>query len=445
MIAKGTTHDNGGKLAVYMITGKKGERAELWQLRGFASDDIKTAFRSVHVMAAATKCEQPLFHVQVRNPAGENLTPAQWEQVADRIESKLGLSGQPRAIAFHREIATGDDHMHVGWSRIDDETLTAKTLSFYKLRLKEVSRDLEADLGLTRVSNHRDGPVMAPTRDEDEQGRRLGVDIREVRATIRECWEHSDNGRSFRAALSAKDLTLAKGDERDFIVLDHEGGMHALGKRVLGSTAKEVRARMADVNREQLPTVNQARRQISRERANAKVDAPIPPKSKEPTSERELAAIRDVKHAYQQTNTPAQFIAALESNGIRLALVTGNRFQRSHGTQRQGEIVAVDQTGRIHGIKLHAICGSDTDVKKLFPPRDSLIGVEDTQREMHVEAQRFMALTTVGLLRRDEDSTAALEVRPDWKLMLKNQVFRSDGDRRDQRSPERDPGGGRER
>jgi hypothetical protein len=30
MIAKGTTHNNGAKLAAYMTNGKDGERAELW-------------------------------------------------------------------------------------------------------------------------------------------------------------------------------------------------------------------------------------------------------------------------------------------------------------------------------------------------------------------------------------------------------------------------------
>ena len=85
MIAKGTTHNDGAKLAVYMTTGKENERAELWELDGFASDDIKEAFRSVHVMAEATKCQQPFFHVQVRNREGETLTRDQWEIAAQRI------------------------------------------------------------------------------------------------------------------------------------------------------------------------------------------------------------------------------------------------------------------------------------------------------------------------------------------------------------------------
>lgn len=259
MIGKGTQHNNGAKLAAYLITGKENERATLWQLRGFASDDIREAFRSVHVMADATRCEQPFFHVQVRTPNGEALTRKQWEHVADRIESKLGLSDQPRAIAFHRDEEGGHEHMHIAWSRIDDETMTARALPFFKLRLKEVCRELEIELGLTRVTNERRGPSMAPLRHEQEQARRLGVDIHAIRAAIRDSWERSDSGRGFTAALSEKGFTLARGESRDYIAIDKAGGMHALGKRILGHTAAEVRERLGDLDSRSLPTVEEAR------------------------------------------------------------------------------------------------------------------------------------------------------------------------------------------
>jgi Ti-type conjugative transfer relaxase TraA len=263
MIAKGNAHNDGAKLATYMTTGKKDERAMRWELRGFASDDIREAFRSVHVMAdALPQCEQPFFHVQVRNPNGEQLTRKQWDRVANRIEAKLGLTDQPRAIAFHEDLDTGHEHMHIAWSRIDEETLKAIPLPFYKLRLKEVCRELEIELGLTRVTNERRGLAMAPLRAEYEQARRLGVDIHEIRASIRDCWEHSDNGRSFNAALNEKGLTLARGERRDFIVIDAAGGMHALGKRILGQTAGEVRDRIADIDRQKIPTVDQALAQL---------------------------------------------------------------------------------------------------------------------------------------------------------------------------------------
>ncbi len=263
MIAKGTFHNNGNKLAAYLITGKEGERAELWKMRGFASGDIREAFRSVDQMADGTRCTQPFFHVQVRNPEGEEVTRAQWERIANRIESKLGLTGQPRAIAFHTNEKTGHEHMHVAWSRIDPDTLKARPVRFFKLRLKEVSRELEKELGLTRVKNEREGPLKyAPTRAQEEQARRLGVDIHEVRNTIRHCWGRSDCGRSFEAALAHEGLTLAQGDRRGFVVIDDRGGLHVLSKRILDVPAAKIRDRLSDLDRDQLPTVEQARASI---------------------------------------------------------------------------------------------------------------------------------------------------------------------------------------
>jgi hypothetical protein len=403
MIAKGTTHNNGPKLAQYMTTGKETERAEFWQLVGFAAGDVREAFRSVHVMAEATRCEQPFFHVQVRNPDGEELTRDQWRRVADRIETKLGLTDQPRAIAFHVNEQTGHEHMHVAWSRIDAETMRAVPLPFFKERLKEVSRELEKTLDLTRVKNERDGPVLAPTRDEFEQARRLGVDIHGVRQTIRDCFERSDNGRSFEAALADRGLVLAQGARRDFVVIDHEGGMHALGKRILGVNAGQTRERLADLDRDQLPTVEHARsfireQQITRDRTKAEpmrdphreemawqdalAKAAIEkekierrfveshpgretPGSKEkgqgsqpPEHLKGIAA--DIWIAYHQSRDVNEFVDSLERTA-RLACVTKREADRSHReaafareagrfapVYREGEIVIVADPGRLH-------------------------------------------------------------------------------------------------
>lgn len=260
MITKGTAHTNGGRLARYMTTGKDGERAELWQLRGFASNDIAEAFRSVHLMAEGTKCEQPFFHVQVRNRDGETLTREQWVLAANRIERMLGLTGQPRAIAFHIDEKSGHEHMHIAFSRIDQDTLTAKPLPFFKERLKKISRELELHFGLEPVTSRRPDRIKyAPTRAEEEQARRLGFDIHEIRRTIRECWDRSDCGRSFAAGLADQGLVLAQGDRRDFVVMDRAGGLHALGKRVLDANKKAIRERLADLDTNRLPSVEKAR------------------------------------------------------------------------------------------------------------------------------------------------------------------------------------------
>ncbi len=260
MIIKGVTHNNGAKLGRYMITGKAGERVELWQLRGFADEDIVLAFLSVHVMADATQCEQPFFHVQVRNPVGDRaLSREEWERIADRIEAKIGYEGQGRAIAFHVDEASGQEHMHVAWNRIDD-ALKAIPLPFYKLRLKEVAREIEEEFGLTRVKNERAPHApRAAKRNESEQSRRLRVDGRAIRQTIQDIYERSPDGGSLRHGLDAAGMILARGDRRDFVVVDRAGGAHALNGRLLAATARQVAERLADLDPAMLPSVAEAR------------------------------------------------------------------------------------------------------------------------------------------------------------------------------------------
>ena len=263
MIAKGVTHAQGARLARYLITGKDRERAELLELRGFALTDIVDAFRSVQVAARATKCVLPFFHVSVRNPQGEKLDATQWTRTADAIEQSLGLADQPRAIAFHICEEAGESHMHVAWSRIHHDSLTAKPLPFFKERLKRICRELEAQFGLSTVPNTRTGRIdFAPTRKEEEQSRRLGLNLRDQRETIRECFERSDCGRSFQRALEQWGIVLSRGERRDFIAIDRAGGIHALGKRILGMSAAQVRIRFADLARDDLPTVQDVRQSL---------------------------------------------------------------------------------------------------------------------------------------------------------------------------------------
>ena len=259
MIAKGNLHGDGAKLAAYLVTGKEDERAELVELRGLGADNIRDGFANVSLWAEATRCEKPFFHCYVRLPEGEALERFQWRQVADRIEHQLGFDGQGRAVAFHH--GPEGTHLHIAWSRIDLEHERAIDPGLFKLKLKEISRELEKEFGLTRIRNERDPgqKTLAPGRNEFEQSRRLGTDLKAIRETIRACWERADTGRGFEAALAEHGYVLARGDKRDFVVIDPAGGDHALGKRITGVTAAETRAKLADINKQHLPSVDQAK------------------------------------------------------------------------------------------------------------------------------------------------------------------------------------------
>ena len=266
MIAKGNPHNSGPYLAWYLAAANKGdERSELGELRGFASDNIFDAFSLGQLMADGTRCEKPFFHVQVRTPKGEDLTREQWRKVTDRIERRLGFADQPRAIVFHQK--DGHEHMHLVWFRIDGNDKHAIDPGLYKKKLKEVCRKLEKEMGLTIVQNERDpeAKTQSAARPEFEQSRRLKTDLKAIREDIRACWDTSDNGRSFFAALNEKGFILARGDRRAFVIVDELGGYHALSKRITGVTAKETASRLADLDASGLRSVAEAKA-IQRER-----------------------------------------------------------------------------------------------------------------------------------------------------------------------------------
>ena len=72
---------------------------------------------------------------------------------------------------------------------------------------------------------------------------------------LRDC---SDSGQSFRTAIEAIGYVLARGDRRDFVVVDRTGGDYSLARQ-LGMKAAELRAFMKDVETASLPSVANAK------------------------------------------------------------------------------------------------------------------------------------------------------------------------------------------
>jgi hypothetical protein len=276
MIAKGNLHGDGAKLIDYILKAEQGERVEFGGARGFDffNDDLVEAARLMQRMAdVTTNCQKAWFHTQTRLAPGEHLTLAQWEETLDREEKRLGFTGQPRAWSFHIDEATGEKHLHAAWYRVDVEQERAIDPGLFKLRLKELSRTLEKEFALREVGNHRqaDDRARYANRNEVEESRRLGTDVRAIRNVILDCFEKSDSGKAFVSAIRAQGGIIAAGDRRDcFAVVDPAGGQHALNKRLTGMTLAEIRARLSDLEHTQLPSGEQAQetqraRQVARE------------------------------------------------------------------------------------------------------------------------------------------------------------------------------------
>lgn len=180
--------------------------------------------------------------------------------IIERIEGKLGLEGQPRAIVFHEK--EGRRHAHCVWSRIDAETMTARQMSFFKQRLMGVSRDLYLENGWKMPRGLENAAERNPTNfslAEWQQAKRQDIDPRWLKTTLQHCWARSDNGRSFGRSLEEHGFLLARGDRRGFVVLDHIGEVWSL-PRCLDLKSKEVAARLGDAAT--LPSVETAKASV---------------------------------------------------------------------------------------------------------------------------------------------------------------------------------------
>jgi hypothetical protein len=376
MIGKGNFHAHGVKLAAYLVAGHRGERAELIEMRGFGPvSDLREGFRIEHIRARdGTKADQPFFHVQFRGAHGEGLqlTLAQQLEIADRCDKALGLAGQPRAASLHINRQTGDAHLHLGYSLVaegEDGRLFVKKLGLYKNKLKRLSREIERDYGLKIVSSERQpGQAPAADRKELEQSRRLGTDGPAIRATILDALEKSDGGRAFKAALDAQGLMLANGDRRDcFVVIDQTGGHHALNKGLTGQTLAATRDRLADLDRSQLPGVEQAQamqaeRHHAHEAAQEAHQRPEPQPGAEARPGQERAAdgpekrplgktAAQIHAAWDATRNPmdiaasaAAFVEAIEERGPILVYVSADEAKASERARSFAK--AVDRQSR---------------------------------------------------------------------------------------------------
>jgi len=246
MILKASQRGGAKQLAAHLLSREENEHVELFDLRGFAADDLTGALHEAYAVSRATKCEQFLFSVSLNPPPSESVRIEVFEEALRKIEERVGLQGQPRAVIFHEK--HGRRHAHAVWSRIDADTLTAKQLSFFKQKLTAISREIFLENGWTMPKGLMESKSRDPlnlTLEEWQQAKRQGYDAKAMKAAIQECWGVSDSRAGFESALQERGLYLAQGDRRACVALSYEGHVVAVARAVNAKT-KDVIARVGD-------------------------------------------------------------------------------------------------------------------------------------------------------------------------------------------------------
>jgi len=266
MIIVGNARGGATALADHLTRLDENEHVELHQVRGFVSGDLHGALTEAYAVSRGTRCQKFLFSVSLNPPQSENPSLEVFEGAAARIEDRLGLGGQPRAIVFHEK--EGRRHAHIVWSRIDAKTMKAVELPFYKQKLNAVSKEIFLEQGWTLPPGYQARKQRDPrnfTLAEWQQAKRTSRNAGELKGAIQEAWNISDSKAGFKAALKERGFALARGDRRGHVVLTTEGEVFSLA-RSIGKKTKEVRARLGEPDA--LPGVAEAKAQIAKDMAS---------------------------------------------------------------------------------------------------------------------------------------------------------------------------------
>ena len=278
MIINGNPAGNVGYWSSHLLRDDTNTRAEVKEISGLLAEDLPTALREMQALAAQSRSHGNFMYQANINPQGdEQLTPEQWKEAVDTLEKNLGLEGHQRVVVEHEK--GGRTHQHVVWNCVDVETLRVADMGGNYRIHTATARELESRFDLTPTPTQ---PALdrKPTLElwEIRAAERSGINPATLKDELSELWRSTDSGKAFAAALDERGYILAKGDRRDFCVIDQAGDAHSLARRLDGVKAKDVRERMADIDRDSLPTVAEARaaqRETRRERTEAlKVEKP---------------------------------------------------------------------------------------------------------------------------------------------------------------------------
>lgn len=265
MIIKGASRASPKQLATHLGRRDTNERVEVLELQSPAGT-LREAFRDWQTLSEGTKGRLGLYHANIDPAEAYTMTVDQWSRCVDVLEEELGFGGQPRAVVLHEK--HGREHIHVVWARTDIDTMTLKADSHNYLAHERASQRLELEFGHEMVPGKHakrdrerqpDMPDARIDHAEWQLAERGQFDHKARKAQITELYHSADDGRAFKAALEDAGYMLARGDKRDFVLLDADARVHSLGRQVQDVRAKELRDFMMDIDPNHLPSVKEAR------------------------------------------------------------------------------------------------------------------------------------------------------------------------------------------
>ena len=298
IIINGGSRCNGAFFAKHLLNPDHNEQVHVEEIRGLAAQNIGQAFYEMKAVASGTRCKNFFYHAHINPEADEILTPEQWDRAVDELEKRLGLEGQARFVVEHDK--KGRIHRHVVWSRIDVDKMKAVKVPYDFARHQAVARQLEQEFGLRPGrsvlgpdAEKGNRPERRPKAWETFRGQKSGVSVKDLKEEITRLWRETDSAEAFTAALEERGYILARGDSRAWCIVDRNGDVHSLARRIEGVKAKDVREKLSDIDPQTVPHVKEAAEQQKERQAELAREEEERQQALQREEEQRLQAVRE--------------------------------------------------------------------------------------------------------------------------------------------------------
>lgn len=378
MIIKGGSRGGPSQLARHLQRRDTNEHVEILELQS-AAPNLAEAFRDWQTLTEGTRGTKGLYHANIDPAEDYVMTREQWERAVEVLEKELGFEGQPRAVVVHEK--HGREHVHVVWARTDIDRMILRSDSMNYLAHERASQKLEREFGHEPVpgkhaKRDREKQPEFPRQEinhaEWQQGERTGIDAATRKDQITALRQASDSPQAFKAALEEQGYILAKGDRRDFVLVDETGTIFSLGRQIHHMKAAELRAFMKGLDREALPTAADAA-ETQKQRRQEKQQEVMAPRDPESANQPE-AGERAKAEAEALRKRSAEQYAEEKRRLEEFHAKELEKFRQAVARDRQEKLERLDAQHRAQGEALRqrqeathvtGVLGSIQDV--LFP------------------------------------------------------------------------------
>lgn len=229
-----------------MLTVDPVKAVKVMAFTALEQDRLKEASGQVRT---GRKLSKPVFTYSLAWHPEQNPTKDQMLEAALQSIKALGLQEHETLIIAHRD--EPHKHVHVIVNRVHPLTGIAAKVSHSKRKLSDFAHEYERE----------HGKIYCPQREQNHLKRIEGERTMYREPGIQEAWDASDSGKSFAAALKDRGYELARGYKR-LVVVDAHGKAHNPTRHIAGVKARDVQARLSDIDPASLPDATELSREI---------------------------------------------------------------------------------------------------------------------------------------------------------------------------------------